>query len=50
MYLYITIAAENKGAEVVLSGELKNAVVNVENANANITVTAGTVVGEIKKE
>lgn len=46
----ITIAAENKGTEVVLSGELKNAVVTVKNANATINVTAGTVVGEIKKD
>lgn len=46
----ITIAAANKGDQVVLSGDLKNAVVNVKNANASISVPTGTVVGEIKKD
>ena len=37
-------------AEIVLSGALKNTVVNVKNANARITVPTGTVIGEIKKD
>ncbi|OMF59340.1 hypothetical protein BK139_13130 [Paenibacillus sp. FSL R5-0490] len=46
----INLAAEEKGQTIELGGDLKNTVVNIMNANAEITVKEDTHIKEVKKD
>ncbi|MFE8701770.1 hypothetical protein ACFYKX_14315 [Cytobacillus sp. FJAT-54145] len=46
----VNIAAKEKGQTIKLEGDLKNTVVNISNANAEIKVAENTEVKEVKKD